>query len=261
MPRDLEPSLNTRNFTLSALQNELRLDSRKLNETRPLTLSFGENPGSAYVELGKTKYISHSLVFVCFTPLSLYENSHITGLSSYVSQFICNTSRKDPSSNRILTIPRVLAQTSATITKPYDDSPFEGIFTITTEFSPMASSSFEPSRTGPYELVLSRTLDNTLRRARAIDLESLCILAKKLVWSVRVDVHFLDHDGGLVDAACVAVVGSLMSFRREDVEVRGEEVKVVWSLVPENMLPLYQKLFFSILLWHFEFFECLYYIA
>jgi len=94
----------------------------------------------------------------------------------------------------------------------------------------MASSSFEPSRSGPYELLLSRTLDNTLRRARAIDLESLCILAKKLVWSVRVDVHFLDHDGGLVDAACVAVMASLLSFRREDVEVRGEEVKVVRSL-------------------------------
>src|SRR5947199_2124487 len=109
----------------------------------------------------------------------------------------------------------------------------------TTEFSPMASSAFEPSRTGPYELILSRTLDNTLRRARAIDLESLCILAKKLVWSVRVDVHFLDHDGGLVDAACAAVMASLMSFRREDVEVRGEEVKVVWFLVPEKLSPLY----------------------
>src|SRR5438045_4257407 len=124
----------------------------------------------------------------------------------------------------------VVAQVSASVVKPYEDSPFEGIFTITTEFSPMASSSFEPARVGPYELILSRTLDNTLRRARAIDLESLCILAKKLVWSVRVDVHFLDHDGGLVDAACAAVMASLMSFRRADVEVRGEEVKVVWSM-------------------------------
>jgi exosome complex RNA-binding protein Rrp42 (RNase PH superfamily) len=119
----------------------------------------------------------------------------------------------------------------------------------------MAASSFEPSRTGPYELVLSRTLDNTLRRARAIDLESLCILAKKLVWSVRVDVHFLDHDGGLVDAACVAVVASLMSFRREDVEVRGEEVKVVWSLILKVfsfviIVLLYAILFFPVSLFH-----------
>jgi exosome complex component RRP45 len=73
---------------------------------------------------------------------------------------------------------RVLAQVSATIVKPYDDSPFEGIFAISTEFTPMAASSFEPARVGPYELLLARTLDNTLRRARALDLESLCILAK-----------------------------------------------------------------------------------
>ena len=55
MPRDLEPSLNTRNFTLGALQNDLRLDGRGLSQTRPLTLSFGETLGCAYVELGKTK--------------------------------------------------------------------------------------------------------------------------------------------------------------------------------------------------------------
>ena len=188
MPRDLEPSLNTRNFTLNALQNGLRLDSRSLAQTRPLKLTFGESLGCAYVELGKTKF----------------------------SPPVCKQ-----------TDSRVMAQVSASVVKPYEDSPFEGIFTINTEFSPMAAASFEPGRTGPYELLLSRTLDNTLRRARALDLESLCILAKKLVWSVRVDVHFLDHDGGLVDAACVAVIAALAVFRREDVEVRGEEIEIV----------------------------------
>ena len=56
MPRELEPSLNTKNFTLEALQKNLRLDSRALNETRPLKLTFGENVGCSYVELGKTKF-------------------------------------------------------------------------------------------------------------------------------------------------------------------------------------------------------------
>src|SRR5271170_6976000 len=55
MPRDLEPSLNTKNFTLTALQNNLRLDSRSLSQPRPLKLTFGTNLGCAYVELGKTK--------------------------------------------------------------------------------------------------------------------------------------------------------------------------------------------------------------
>jgi hypothetical protein len=55
MPRDLEPSLNTRNFTLAALQNDLRLDQRPLTHTRPLALCFGDQPGNALVQLGKTK--------------------------------------------------------------------------------------------------------------------------------------------------------------------------------------------------------------
>lgn len=80
-----------------------------------------------------------------------------------------------------------------------------------------------------------------------LDLESLCILAKKLVWSVRVDVHFLDYDGGGVDAACVAVVAALWAFRREDVEVRGEDIQVVrplpnLTLSPNAALPLNWKL-------------------
>jgi hypothetical protein len=61
MPRDLEPSLNTKNFTLTALQNNLRLDSRSLTQPRPLKLTFGTTLGCAYVELGKTKSPSPSL--------------------------------------------------------------------------------------------------------------------------------------------------------------------------------------------------------
>lgn len=39
-------------------------------------------------------------------------------------------------------------------------------------------------------------------------------------------MHVLDHDGGLVDASCVALVAALLHFRRPDVAVNGEEVTV-----------------------------------
>lgn len=79
MPRDLEPSLNTRNFALSALQKELRLDSRTLSETRPLSLSFGENPGSAYVELGKTKY----------PPSPFPQDLQVPSPRSFLDSYVC----------------------------------------------------------------------------------------------------------------------------------------------------------------------------
>jgi exosome complex RNA-binding protein Rrp42 (RNase PH superfamily) len=34
-----------------------------------------------------------------------------------------------------------------------------------------------------------------LRESRAVDMESLCVVAGKQVWSVRVDLHILDNGG------------------------------------------------------------------
>ncbi len=33
------------------------------------------------------------------------------------------------------------------------------------------------------------------------------------VWSIRVDVHVLDHDGGLMDAIVLAAMAGLLHFR------------------------------------------------
>lgn len=41
---------------------------------------------------------------------------------------------------------RILARTSASVTAPYPDRKFDGIFSINCEFSPMASPAFEPGR-------------------------------------------------------------------------------------------------------------------
>lgn len=39
-------------------------------------------------------------------------------------------------------------------------------------------------------------------------------------------MHFLSHDGALVDASCIAVVAALQHFRRPDVSVEGEKVTI-----------------------------------
>src|SRR5690606_3954454 len=79
-------------------------------------------------------------------------------------------------------IHRVIARTSATIAQPYSDRPFDGIFTINTELSPLASIAFEPGRSTETEVLLSRLIEKSLRRSQAIDTESLCIIAGKKCW-------------------------------------------------------------------------------
>lgn len=85
----------------------------------------------------------------------------------------------------------------------------------------MASPAFEANRPTEAEVILSRTLEKTVRRSGALDVESLCLVAGQKCWSVRVDLHVLSHDGNLVDASCLAVVAALRHFRKPDTSLEG----------------------------------------
>lgn len=136
-----------------------------------------------------------------------------------------------------LTIRRVAVQISAEVTKPSAERKFDGIFTITTELSPLASPAFEVSRPTEAEVLLSRLLEKTIRRSSALDTESLCLIAGQKCWSVRADVHVIEHDGNLIDASCVAVIAALRHFRKPDTSIEGEEV-TVYTLAEREPVPL-----------------------
>ncbi|EGP88685.1 uncharacterized protein MYCGRDRAFT_108491 [Zymoseptoria tritici IPO323] len=175
MPQEAEPSKNERDFLLSALRENIRLDNRAFDQFRPIELAFGDEYGVCDVRLGKT---------------------------------------------------RVMVAISAEVIAPYTDRKFDGVFTISTELSPIASPAFEVGRQDQTEILLSRLLEKTIRRSGALDTESLCIIAGSKCFHIRADIHVLDHDGNIIDAACVALVAALMHFRRPDIEIHGEEVTV-----------------------------------
>ena len=57
MPREVEPSLNERQFIRDALFESIRLDGRQLDQYRNLELEFGDDYGVADVRLGKTRCV------------------------------------------------------------------------------------------------------------------------------------------------------------------------------------------------------------
>ncbi|KAF3770514.1 hypothetical protein M406DRAFT_59501 [Cryphonectria parasitica EP155] len=132
---------------------------------------------------------------------------------------------------------RVLARTSAEVTVPYPDRPFDGVFNIVTELSPMTSPAFEVNRPTETEVLLSRTLEKTVRRSGALDVESLCLVAGQKCWSIRVDLHVLSHDGNLTDASCLAAVAALRHFRKPDTGMEGE-VLTVYTPAEREPVPL-----------------------
>lgn len=61
-------------------------------------------------------------------------------------------------------------------------------------------------RQSAFGIELGRVVERGLRESRAIDTEALCIVAGEKVWSIRVDIHILDHGGNLTDACSTLLV-------------------------------------------------------
>lgn len=132
---------------------------------------------------------------------------------------------------------RVLCQVSCELVPPKDSRPTEGIMFFSLELSPMASPAFEPNRQSELLVVLNRQLERCLRNSKCIDTESLCVVSGEKVWQIRVDVHVLNHDGNLMDAASIAAISALSHFRRPDVAIQGRDI-TVFSPEERDPIPL-----------------------
>ncbi|EHB06741.1 Exosome complex exonuclease RRP45 [Heterocephalus glaber] len=130
---------------------------------------------------------------------------------------------------------RVLGQVSCELVAPKLNRATEGILFFNLELSQMAAPAFEPGRQSDLLVKLNRLLERCLRNSKCIDTESLCVVAGEKVWQIRVDIHLLNHDGNIIDAASIAAVVALCHFRRPDVSVQGEEVTLY---TPEERDPV-----------------------
>uniref|UniRef100_A0ACD5TFH6 Uncharacterized protein n=1 Tax=Avena sativa TaxID=4498 RepID=A0ACD5TFH6_AVESA len=133
---------------------------------------------------------------------------------------------------------RVMGCVTAQLVQPYKDRPNEGTLAIFAEFTPMADPAYDPGRPGEEAIELGRVIDRGLRASRAVDLESLCVVAGKVVWSIRVDLHVLDNGGNLIDAANIAALAALSTFQRPECTVGGDDGQPVTLHDPEVRDPV-----------------------
>lgn len=85
--------------------------------------------------------------------------------------------------------------------EPFADTPNTGVLTTNAELIPMASETFESGPPDQTSIEVARVVDRGIREGHAVDLEKLCLEPGKRVWIMFVDVHVLDYDGNLFDAA------------------------------------------------------------
>ncbi|XP_055371052.1 uncharacterized protein LOC129605366 [Condylostylus longicornis] len=137
---------------------------------------------------------------------------------------------------------RVIAQVSCELGQSQTIRPNEGILHINVELSPMAAAHFEAGRNSELTVRINRILERTFKDSKCVDLESLCVIAEDRVWILRVDVNVLNHDGNLIDCCAAACLCALAHFKRPDVTVDGNEVKIHTAA---------EKDFISIVLHHY----------
>ncbi|XP_055709324.1 uncharacterized protein LOC129805444 [Phlebotomus papatasi] len=132
---------------------------------------------------------------------------------------------------------RVLVQVSCEVVQPKSVRPQEGLLSINVDIGPMAAAHFEARPISDETIQINRILERAFKDSRCVDLESLCLVAEEKVWSVRVDVNVLNHDGNVIDCASVGVLAALSHFRRPDVTWSGTEF-TIHSHAEKDPIPL-----------------------
>jgi exosome complex component RRP42 len=117
---------------------------------------------------------------------------------------------------------------------PFPDTPNVGVFMTNSELLPMAAPNFEPGPPDERSVELSRVTDRCIREGKVIDLDKLVIIPGEKVWMIFLDMHIVDYDGNLMDAAVLGCMAALMNTRIPTATCEEDEILVDY----ENMQPL-----------------------
>jgi exosome complex component RRP42 len=129
---------------------------------------------------------------------------------------------------------QILIGAKPQIGEPFPDTPNIGVLMTNSELLPMASPTFEPGPPDERSVELSRVVDRCIREGKVVDLENLSIVEGEKVWMIFLDLHVLDYDGNLIDAAVIGSVAALMDTKIPYTSCEGDEIVIDY----EKMIPL-----------------------
>ena len=101
---------------------------------------------------------------------------------------------------------QVVAGIKMDIGEPYSDSPEKGVMMTAAELIPLASPDFEAGPPRENAIELARVVDRGIRESEVIGLDKLCIEPGDIIWLVFIDIHIIDFDGNLFDAAVLGAI-------------------------------------------------------
>jgi len=135
---------------------------------------------------------------------------------------------------------QVVAGIKMDIGEPYSDSPEKGVMMTAAELIPLASPDFEAGPPRENAIELARVVDRGIRESEVIGLDKLCIEPGDIIWLVFIDIHIIDFDGNLFDAASLAALAALFNTTvpiermRPNLERLQEKIPSVKTYLDEN---------------------------
>lgn len=127
----------------------------------------------------------------------------------------------------------VLVGVKMDLGEPYPDTPNAGVLSTSAELIPMASPNFEAGPPSPQAIELARVVDRGIRETHTINMEKLCLEPGKKVWVLFIDIHVLDYDGNLFDAASYGAMAALLCTK-----VPGSKANVEDFPLPVERVPV-----------------------
>lgn len=104
---------------------------------------------------------------------------------------------------------KVIVGISTETGDPYPDTPDAGAIITNAELTRMAAPRYESGPPGDEATELARLVDRGIRESGMLDLEDLIIEEGETCWMVFIDIHVIDYDGNLIDAASLGAVTAL----------------------------------------------------
>lgn len=131
----------------------------------------------------------------------------------------------------------VITKTTAEITPPKIEKPNEGFLKFAVDLSQLNEEQ-QPRTTNLKKLSneIQKLLEKIIKGSKAIDMESLCVITAKKVWSVNVETSVVANGGNLIDVIYLAVITSLLHFRKPFVSVEQQSnIKVHTDRNPQPL--------------------------
>lgn len=97
--------------------------------------------------------------------------------------------------------------------EPFPDTPDCGVLSTAAELIPLASPDFEAGPPQRDAIELARVVDRGVRESEVVDIHKLVLTPGEKVWIVFIDIHILDYDGNLFDAASLGALAALLTTK------------------------------------------------